>query len=187
MKAFQLHTIETAPEASHSDLEDTQKGTGFIPNLYSVLAEAPTALKAYIQVTDLLDQHSALSAAERHLVAIAISGSNRCGYCMAAHGTVAKMSKAQEEDIQAGLTGKSPDDAKLSALLRFSTALADSKGRLSEETLTEFYDAGYNQRHVLEVITVAALKTLSNYTNHLAETPIDDAFAAYTPPADRVD
>jgi len=31
---FQMHTLETAPEASRSDLEDTQKGTGFIPNLY---------------------------------------------------------------------------------------------------------------------------------------------------------
>lgn len=184
MTKFQMHTIETAPEASRPDLEATRKSAGFIPNLYGYLAEAPAALKAYIQVTALLDKHTSLSGAERHLVAVAISRDNKCGYCVAAHSTGAKMMRASDEDIQAARDGKQPGDAKLAALLRFATALFDSRGHVSDDILADFYNAGYTQRHALEVVTVAALKTLSNFSNHLADTPIDEAFSAYAWAAD---
>lgn len=38
--------------------------------------------------------------------------------------------------------------------------------------------AGYIQRHVLDVLTIVALKTLSNYVSHIAHTPLDSQFAA---------
>jgi len=45
-----------------------------------------------------------------------------------------------------------------------------------EDEQSAFLDAGFDQRAVLDVITILALKTLSNYTNHLANTPLDEAF-----------
>ncbi|SET43419.1 hypothetical protein SAMN04487962_109135 [Marinobacter segnicrescens] len=41
------------------------------------------------------------------------------------------------------------------------------------------YDAGYGQQQVLEVILGVAQKTMSNYVNHIAETPIDEPFKKF--------
>ena len=50
--------------------------------------------------------------------------------------------------------------------------------------LTKFQNAGFSKAQVLEVILAASYKTLSNYINHVADTPLDDAFAsqAWVPP-----
>ena len=50
-----------------------------------------------------------------------------------------------------------------------------------------FLDAGYNQRHVLEIILGLAQKVMSNYTNHIAETPVDEGMKkfAWTPKSQR--
>ena len=39
-----------------------------------------------------------------------------------------------------------------------------------------FRDAGYTRANLLEVVLGVGLKTLSNYTNHLAGTPVDEPF-----------
>ncbi len=49
-------------------------------------------------------------------------------------------------------------------------------GWVSEQALQEFLEAGYERRHVLDVVTLVAMKTLSNYTNHIAQAPLDEAF-----------
>ena len=50
-------------------------------------------------------------------------------------------------------------------------------GWLTDEDVDVFLAAGWERRHVLDVILAAAYKTMSNYTNHVAHTPLDPAFA----------
>jgi hypothetical protein len=50
-------------------------------------------------------------------------------------------------------------------------------GFVSNEDTADFLAAGYTQAQILEVILGVTFKTLSNYTNHIAETPLDAAFA----------
>lgn len=173
---FKLHTKETAPEASVPVLDKTEKVYGFALNLFGVLAESPAALSAYVRVNGLLEEHAALSAHERQIVMLAVSELNNCEYCMAAHSVVAEMSKVPAETIEALRAGREPADAKQAALFRFARALAEHRGWVPEDEQKAFLDAGYTTRHVLDVITILALKTLSNYTNHLARPPLDAAF-----------
>ena len=53
------------------------------------------------------------------------------------------------------------------------------RGNVSKEDLQAFHDAGYGQQQVLEVILGVAQKTMSNYVNHIAETPIDEPFQKF--------
>jgi AhpD family alkylhydroperoxidase len=85
---FVVHTTETAPPASREDLETAEKLFGFVPNLLGVLAAAAIALEAYIILTKLLEDAS-LSPVEQQVVMLAGSHEYGCGYCMAAHSTVA--------------------------------------------------------------------------------------------------
>jgi len=68
------------------------------------------------------------------------------------------------------------EDSKLEALRRLTQEVANTRGNPSEKTLKAFLDAGYAQGQILEVILGVGFKTLSNYTNHIAETPLDEAF-----------
>jgi alkylhydroperoxidase family enzyme len=43
--------------------------------------------------------------------------------------------------------------------------------------VNDFLNAGFTPQQALEVVLGIGLKTLSNYTNHLADTPLDEAFA----------
>ena len=174
---FTIHTLETAPEASKQDLRAAQKAFGFIPNLIGVLAEAPIALKAYLDLTQLLGK-SSLTAVEQQVMMLAGSYSNECGYCMAAHSTVAKMVKMPADVLDGLRTGKQLADARLEALRSFTSEMVNSRGRVSDSRIQQFLDEGYTRQNVLEVVFGSAMKTLSNYTNHISETPVDSAFAA---------
>jgi len=54
----------------------------------------------------------------------------------------------------------------------------EQRGWLSENDKDIFFAAGYTKAQLLEVILGISYKTLSNYVNHIAETPLDDAFAS---------
>src|SRR5260370_36758281 len=64
---FVVHTTQTAPEASREDLKAAERVFGFLPNLLGVLAEAPIALRAYMDLTDLLERAS-LSPVEQQVI-----------------------------------------------------------------------------------------------------------------------
>lgn len=182
MTDFTIHTLETAPEGSRAILEQTSKGVGFIPNLYGVLAESPAALKAYTTLSEIL-QNTAFTAEERNLLWLTVSRANGCAYCVAAHSALSSMSKVPAAHIQAIRDGDPLADPKLQALRHFVEALIAHRGWAPEAEVEAFLAAGYHRRQIIEVVAFISHKTLSNYLNHLAETPLDSAFAgsAWTP------
>jgi uncharacterized peroxidase-related enzyme len=177
MTDFNVHTIDTAPDASRPLLEGAQKAFGFVPNLIGVLAESPAVAEAYLTLSQIFDK-SSLTAVERQVAILAISRYNECDYCMAAHSVIAAMQKVPPDVIQAVRDDQPIADAKLEALRVFASAMVDKRGWLAEDEVAAFLEAGYSKAQVLEIVLAASLKTVSNYANHLAETPLDDAFAS---------
>jgi alkylhydroperoxidase family enzyme len=53
------------------------------------------------------------------------------------------------------------------------------QGNVSKDDLSAFFDAGYGHRQALEVIMTLSQKVMSNYINHIAETPIDEPFKKF--------
>ncbi len=179
MSKFKLHTLSTAPIGALPILEAANKGLGFIPNLYAHLAEAPVALEAYKQLGALLEK-SSLTPEEQQIVLISVSIENRCEYCVAAHSFIARnMVKVDGARIDA-LRGQSClQDQKLNALVAFTRAVVRERGWVQGgQELKDFFAAGYTQQNALEVVLGVSMKTLSNYTNHLTDTPLDAAFAS---------
>jgi uncharacterized peroxidase-related enzyme len=175
---FQIHTKDTAPEASRATLDVTAKKYGFVPNLYGVLAGSPTAVQAYAGINKALEQ-SALTPVEQQVVTLTVSATNDCAYCMGAHSTVAQMVH-MPEDVLAALREQRPlSDPKLNALRALVLSVLRHRGWVPEADLEHVVAAGYTQRHVLDVLTIVALKTLSNYVNHIAHTPLDPQFASH--------
>ncbi len=173
---FKNHTKDTAPAASAAVLEETEKAYGFKLNLFGILAESPVALSAYVQINNLLQEHSALSPEEQQVVMLAVSKTNQCEYCVSAHTVVAEMSGLAEDSIEALRAGKEPREPRHAALSRFAKSALKHQGWIPEADQEAFLEAGFETQHVLDVISILALKTLSNYTNHLAHPELDEAF-----------
>ena len=178
MTDFTIHTIDSAPDASKELLGAAQAKYGFVPNLMGEMAEAPSMLEAYMTVGKALEG-SSLTPQEQQVVVLTVSYLNQCDYCMTAHSAVAKMVGLPNGEISALRDGEPLSDAKLEALSTFTGILVEKRGRPSEEEVAAFLGAGYTRAQILEVIVGIAFKTLSNFTNHLADTPIDKQFASF--------
>lgn len=176
MTDFTTHSIDTAPAAAKPLLEGAKSAYGFVPNLLGNMAEAPALLEGYMSLARIFGKTD-LTETERQIILMTNNRLNGCTYCMAAHTTISQMANVPADVIEALRTDTPIADAKLEALRKFSIAVTESRGWPTEAQLDAFLAAGYTQQTVLEVILGTALKIMSNYTNHIADTPLDDAFA----------
>jgi uncharacterized peroxidase-related enzyme len=174
MSSYRVHTLESAPAGSKPTVEKMIQAWGFLPNLGGVLAESPAAAEAVFSLLSTLTGKGALSPVEQQLVAVVASRVNGCNYCVAAHSTMAVGAKTPPGLLRAARQGEPLPDAKIAVLGRITEKLVQERGWLSSEDQREFFAAGYSRAQLLEVIAWIALKTLTNYVNHIAETPVDD-------------
>lgn len=177
MNAFVIHDQETAPVASKEILEQVRQKFGFVPNLLGELAAAPPALKAYLTLSELFAQ-TTLTPVEQQAVLLTVSFANRCDYCMAAHSMGAKMQGVPDDVVRAIRDGRPIPVAKLESLRQFVQAVVRDRGGVSSDAVEKFISAGFSPAQVFEVMLGVAMKTLSNYSNHIAHTPLDPAFKA---------
>jgi uncharacterized peroxidase-related enzyme len=175
MTGFPIHDIASAPKESAPILGQVSQKLGFVPNLFGVMAEAPALLEAYVALSALFDK-SSFTPTERQVILLAVSAENQCLYCVAAHSAIAAMKRVPEPAVSAIRDGRPIDDIRLEALRRFVQTLVQKRGFASDEDVQVFLTAGYTKGNVLEAVLGVGMKTLSNYTNHLAETPVDSAF-----------
>ena len=143
-----------------------------------LMAEAPGLLEGY-QTLHRLFSESSFNADEITVVWQTINVENACHYCVPAHTGIAKSMKVSDEIIDALRDEKALPDDKLEALRTFTLKVMRQHGNLKQQDMDDFFAAGYQQRHVLEVILGLAQKVMSNYTNHLAETPVDKPFEKF--------
>ncbi|MCH8945190.1 MAG: carboxymuconolactone decarboxylase family protein [Proteobacteria bacterium] len=176
MSKFNVHTKETAQAKSAELLGNAEKAFGFVPNLLGVFAESPAALKGYLTIGQIFDE-SSFSPTERQVVILAASRFNECHYCVAAHSVIADLQKVPTDVVKAIRNDQPIADSKLEALRSFTTAVVEQRGCVSDDDIAAFLAAGYSKAQILEVILGISFKTLSNYANHIADTPLDDAFA----------
>lgn len=105
---------------------------------------------------------------------LTISRDNGCDYCLAAHTMIAeKVSHVPGAVLDAMRRGAQLPDARLQALSVFTHTMVETRGRPNPAQLAAFLASGYSERHALEVILAIAVKTISNYSNHLFHTEID--------------
>jgi len=167
---FKRFTLEDAPAASVPYLEAAQKAFGLIPNIEQVMAQAPSLIGSYMTAWDLFDETS-LNPAERQIVYQTSNFENNCGYCMPWHTLLAENAGLSADDVEA-LAALS--DPKQEALRLFARALVRTSGGVEPAALAAFFAAGYTEQSALEVVQGLAVKLMSNYTNAIAQIPLDE-------------
>ncbi|UGA53501.1 carboxymuconolactone decarboxylase family protein [Vibrio sp. VB16] len=175
MTEFTLHTVETAPEASKELLEGSIKAFGMLPGLHAVMAESPELLEGY-QTLHKLFSDSSFNAEELTVVWQTINVEHECHYCVPAHTGIANMMNVDPALTEALRNRDKMTTEKLQVLHDTTLLMVRDRGVISNADIETFYAAGYGQRQLLEIVLGLSQKIMSNYTNHLANTPVDKAF-----------
>lgn len=178
MTTLKIHNLETAPEGSKQLLEQSLKSNGMIPGLHGVLAGAPKILEAY-QTLHKLFTESSFNNEELTVVWQTINVEHECHYCVPAHTAIAGMMKVDTALSDALRNGTKMTTEKLQVLHETTLKLTKNRGYLSQEDLDAFYAVGYGEQQILEIILGLSQKVISNYTNHIANTPIDAPFKKF--------
>jgi len=181
MSRLAIQTLDTAAPEAKERLAAVKKANGFVPNLLGVLANAPTALETY-QTVGAINGRGSLSATEVEVVQITAAVRNGCDFCVAGHTKLSlDRVRMPKELVEALRTTQALSDPKLQALAVFTLAVMDRRGKVSDDELKAFLDAGYTDQQVLEVVLGVSLATLCNYANNVAQTEINPELQPYAP------
>jgi uncharacterized peroxidase-related enzyme len=168
-----IFTVPSRTEVSEQNqaiFDNLQKGIGFVPNLYAYFAKNNTALQDYLAFQN---RKSTLSGKEREVVNLVTSQINNCRYCQSAHTALGKMNGFSDEQIIEIRKGEASFNPKLDALAKFTASVVENRGHAAEEAVEAFFEAGYNEANMIDVVIVVGDKIISNYIHNIAGFAID--------------
>ena len=168
--------ISWFPVPDEDQLPDNLKGLfrkakeklGFVPNVFRVMSFRPERLSAWFaHYKQLHEPTDNLNAAEREMIAVAVSMANGCLYCLVSHGAALRAAlgdpiKADRITLDYQRAGL---DARLTAILDFAVKLTRHMGECSEADLAALQSYGLTKEEVWDVIEIAAMY---NFTNRMA-------------------
>lgn len=175
--ALPVRTEDDPDPAVASVLRGARARTGMIPNMYARMANVPGLLEAYLSGYERFRSDSAFSRIEQEVVLLAISRANGCTYCMAAHSALADKARVPTEITDAIRGGDPVPDERLDALVHFTSTMVETRGLPRAADIDAFLAAGFTETDILRIVLAIAVKTISNYGNHLFHTPVDESFA----------
>ena len=178
MERFPIHTLDTGPEASKSALREVQSRFGMIPNLAGAMATSPVLLQSFVGIFDKVHGGS-FTEPQIQTVLLTDAVTNACTWAVALHTALGLQAGLDPADVEAMRAGRSPSDKKLGALSTLARTLIEKRGRLSDQDIERFLAAGFGKDLLLEVITVVAASTITNYTGNVTNPPLEAALQAH--------
>ncbi|MFA6219688.1 MAG: carboxymuconolactone decarboxylase family protein [Erythrobacter sp.] len=171
MQRISALPLDTQSEAVAPLFAAIREKMGGVPNIMRTMAQSPAALEGYLGFSGALG-NGRFTAAQRELAALAAAGENGCDYCASAHSALGKMAGLDAADMQAVIAGDTPASAD-GKLVELTRKIVSQRGVLSDADVEDFYAAGFDAGHLVELVAVTALNIFTNYFNHIAATEID--------------
>ncbi len=175
MKITKIKDMESGPAKSKAHLIAIRKRLGFVPNLLATFANSSAMLEGYL-VLESAFKKSTLTSEEQQIVLFTASVENSCLYCSAIHAAELRGLHIDPEIIHAIQTKQPVQNTRIEALIQFTRALVSQRGFVPEVYKRQFNEAGFSDIAAMEVLMGIALKTMSNYLDHLNPIAIDPEF-----------
>ncbi len=170
MKTFIVPTRDEVSPANQAIFDVLKKKLGRVPNSYAFMASSENGLATYLALSNA---KSSLSIKEKEVINLTVSEINGCHYCTSAHTVIGKLNGFTDEQILEIRGGGVRFDAKLDALARFVKEVTNNKGSASQETIDNFFAAGYTNESLVDTLLIVSERTFSNYLNAIVNIPID--------------
>ncbi|MGE0583295.1 MAG: peroxidase-related enzyme [Steroidobacteraceae bacterium] len=141
---------------------------GFLPNVLAAYSFDAAKLRAFIDMyNDLMLGDSRLSKLEREMIAVVVSATNRCYYCLTAHGQAVRELSGDptlgELLVMNYRVARLP--ARQRAMLDFAHKLTATPAETGAADRKRLARAGFSARDIWDIASVAAF---FNMTNRLA-------------------
>lgn len=165
---FPVPAEKDLPENLQSLFRKAREKLGFVPNVFRVFSFRPERLSAWFAHYKQLHEPTAnLNAAEREMIAVAVSMANGCLYCLVAHGAALREAlgnpiKADRITLDYKRAGL---DAKMEAVLDFAVKLTKTPTDCLQTDIERLHSLGLTRDEVWDVIEIAAMY---NFTNRMA-------------------
>ena len=162
---FPVPAVEDLPEDLQKLFRKAEERIGFVPNVFRVFSFRPARLSAWFAHFRLLHEPTEhLSAAEREMIAVAVSMANGCLYCLVAHGQALREALGDPVladritlDYQrAGL------DARTTAILDYAVKVARTPLETSRDDIAALQGHGLTLEEVWDVAEIAAMYSFTN-------------------------
>jgi uncharacterized peroxidase-related enzyme len=172
---FTVHQVP--PQGTENVFAFYKSNFGFVPNLTKIMVGSPALANSYVDLQNHLQSKGKLTPEEVNVVQMSIAVENQCEYCTAAHAIAGQsFFKTSPALIHAVRTRQAVDSPKLNSLRNFAITVYGKRGAVSQSEMQEFLDAGYTRDQALDIIACVAAKVMSNFTNSIAQTPVDEQF-----------
>ncbi len=170
MSRFTVPAKSEVSESNQQIFDQLEKGLGFVPNLYAYYAKNETALPDYLA---LQNRKSTLTKKEREVVNLVVSQYNGCRYCQSAHTVLGGLNGFTDEQIIELRKGTASFDERLDALAKFTLAVTANKGTVDDSVKEAFFQAGFDESNLIDIVINIGDKIISNYIHNLAQFKID--------------
>jgi len=168
---------EAAPAETHATLEAVNKRLGWTPNLFRFMALSPNTLAAFVALSGTLSR--TLDIATIESMGLAISEDSGCKYCAQSHVFLGSwLAKLDTEELDLNRQGKSRDP-KRAAAIRFAKAIANRRGKVSDESLADVRAAGFTDGDIVAIAGLTAQFLYTNFMSNICEPELD--FPAVVP------
>lgn len=157
---------EALPEEVRELFARFREKTGFVPNVARAFALSPRFLLWFRYYDALMRGEGLLSREEREAMAVAISGENRCEYCVASHKRYLKdlTGDGVLPEVLAANPRRAEMPQRMRVLVEFALKVTHQHHAMTEEDLVPLREAGLSDEAILEAAEVAAM---FNFTNRL--------------------
>ena len=169
-------TPEDTLGVAKETLLKTRESFGVIPNMYAEMANNGALLDAYKYSYDSFRKNAGFSKEEQEVIFLTISRVHGCSYCVAAHSTVADFNGLSPRLVSALRNGAQLSNRRLEGLRKFTITLTESRGMATDSEIDSFFKSGYNENHMMGIITAIGIKVFSNYFNHMFSPELDRVF-----------
>ena len=163
--ALDLPMADPLPEHTQKYFDICQDKLGMVPNVLKAHAFDIDKLNAFTTLyNDLMLADSGLSKLEREMVGVVVSATNRCFYCLTAHGAAVRQLSG---DPALGETlvmnwRVARVTPRQRAMLLFAEKVTLSSARIEETDRAALRDHGFTDRDIWDLINVAAFFNMSN-------------------------
>jgi len=176
---FPVPRLEDLPEDIQARIVEVQEKSGFIPNVFLVLAHRPDEWRAFIAYHDaLMEKKGGLTKAEREMIVVATSNANSCQYCVVAHGAILRV-RAKNPLVadQVAVNYRKADiTPRQKAMLEFALKVALDSGAIGDTDLQALREHGFSDEDVWDIGAIAAFFALSNRMANLTNMRPNDEF-----------
>ena len=157
--------IAALPEDIRARILTVQEKSGFIPNVFLMLAHRPAEFRAFMAYHDtLMDKSEGISKAEREMIVVAVSSRNQCQYCVVAHGAILRIYEKSATIADAIATNYQKADItnRQKAMLDFAIKTCNRSQDISEDDFAILHQHGFSDDDIWDIGAITGLFALSN-------------------------